>query len=126
MGRNVVSLKFDSHSVSEGRELDSIILVDVIIESTSPLQVISDEVVVISGTDEDGAAAEGVVLANDPSGREIVRAGYIFNNATQCWVWGRWITNTDTGQVEFQFGTASEQAYHNICAPSGSYYAKSQ
>ena len=118
-----VSLKFKNPSAETGRQNDSIILVDVVVVSASPLEVISDRVSVVRGVDEEGDSAEGVVLT-DLAGKEAVRAGYLFNNATQCWVWGRWITNTATGQTDFQFGSASEQAYHNICAPSGSYYAK--
>ena len=120
---NTVSLKFKNPNIGFGRESDSIILVDVIVESTSPLRVVSNKVQVVSGNDENETFAEGLVLIN-MTGREVTRSGYIFNNASQCWVWGRWITNTVTGQTDFQFGTASEQAYHNICAPRGSYYAK--
>jgi len=120
---SVVSLKFKKSTANFEKESDSIFRVNVIIESISPLQVISNEVTVVTAINENGNQIEGLALM-DPEGRDIVRPGYIFNNATQCWVWGRWITNTVTGQTDFQFGSASEQAYHNVCAAAGSYYAK--
>jgi hypothetical protein len=119
-----VSLTFKKLTPDLDRQNDSIFIVDVIIESISPLQVISDEVTVMTAIDENGNQLEGLALIADAEGREVVRPGYFFNSGTQCWVWGRWITDTTTGQVDFQFGSASEQAYHNVCAPSGSYYAK--
>ncbi|CAM3498050.1 hypothetical protein FLLO111716_14365 [Flavobacterium longum] len=119
-----VNLKFKNQDQVTRRLSDSIFSVHVIIESTQPLRVISDEVVVMEAHGENGESLEGIALITNDTAREISRAGYIFNNATQCWIWGRYVTNTSTGETYFQPGTASEQAYHNVCAPQGSYYAR--
>jgi hypothetical protein len=119
-----ITLLFRNAPAENRRSADSLFSLTVEITSFEPLVVKSDFVTVVETVAENNEKVSGLVLTEDWKKRLIVTPGYIFNNATQCWIWGAYTANTATGQTTWSAGTASEQVYHNVCPPRGEMYCR--
>lgn len=130
--KEVVNLQFRRKSSAVSKNSETLINVDVNVLSYTPLEIESDEVMHIKiMMDESGIKSDGLVLvedymnvSNNQSKRLIETSGYIFNSRTQCFMYGTYITDTDTGKWTFLFALPAVQAQMNKCAPSGQMYAR--
>ena len=107
-------------------------LLDVTFEvlRTQPLTIESNDMLqVVSGTDiANQKDYEGIMVTRDYeyAVNTIYQVkGYIFNNNTQCFMYGTWTYDTDRpGWWRFEFASAQQQVLYNQCAPEGEYYAR--
>jgi len=132
ISKEVVSLKFKKEFSTTNKNSDTLVSVDINVLSYAPLVIESNEVKHIQvKVDESSLKSDGLLLENDyaeiidnTSNRLIETPGYIFNNRTQCFMYGTFITNTETGTWTFLFAVSSVQSQMNVCAPNGQMYAK--
>ncbi len=131
----LLTLKFKNKTTYLSKNTDSLIDVNINVISFEPLVIESDQVTQIQANIEDSnETSQGLILNEDyenlsQSGvfsRLVETSGYIFNNATQCFQYGTYITDTETGRWTFLYAVPQVQMQMNVCAPSGQMYAKTK
>ena len=95
---------------------------DLSIITFNPLVIENDDVKIIRVKTDKGEF-DGIISIKDFESRIIETSGYIFNNHTQCFMYGTHIYNTETGERTFLFALPQVQSFMNVCAPPGEMYA---
>jgi hypothetical protein len=131
----LLTLKFKNKSTYFSKNTDSLIDVNIYVISFEPLVIQSEQVTQIQAhIEESNEISQGLILNEDyeklsQSGafsRLVETSGYIFNNATQCFQYGTYITDTETGRWTFLYAVPLVQIQMNVCAPRGQMYAKTK
>lgn len=117
----VVSLNFKKELIS-AKSLDSLEKIDIKIISYHPLLIESNEVRAMQ-LDLEGEI-KTIILRKGIFNKLTEKSGYLFNGNTNCFMYGTYITDSDTGHWTFLYATPAVQSVMNVCAGFGGMYAK--
>jgi len=122
---NTLELKFPSLTTTNGRSSDDTQNYIVIIKSTSPLEIVSNELTVTKAVNAETGELSSVIIQNSPENLKAsaasrtsqadpgIKRGYMYDG-NDCFVWGTVITASN-GSVYFYPADATTQLLMNRC-----------